>query len=120
MAIERNTLPLDTLDNDELSVADVAGNNDDNQPLTREQIKNVKKTSDAAGFPRRTARRRRPAKSPHTQQITVRVQPKFAKAFRHFSDTQAIYDHETFERAMIALLEKENRTDDLNRLRTRS
>lgn len=116
MSSERNALPLGQLNDDEiLPLENVAGAQ--NQALTGQQIDAVERTSIASGFPSRAARRRRPTKSPHTQQFTVRVQPKFAKAFRDFSDTNGIYDYATFERAIIALLEKNNCTEQLQRLR---
>lgn len=117
MSSERKPLDIDF--DEDLNLAGAVKATAKKEPFTKAQRKIVEATSEAAGFPSREAKkaRRKRAKSPHTEQLGFKARVEVKDVFQELSDTLGIYDHTTFERAVVALLEKEGRDDLLNRIK---
>ena len=78
----------------------------------------VREIAAQSGFPSRgdsasARRRRRRKKSPYTGQLGVKVRPEMRELFQDMSEYLTVYDHTTFERAILALIEKEGTVEQL-------
>jgi len=86
--------------------------------------KSEKKTSDAnklkqvaelSGFVSREPKKKRVRpKSPYVIQINVKAKYGAKEIFQELGERMGVFDHTTFEEAVIALLEKKGYTDLLN------
>lgn len=104
--------PLNFDDDDILSMA--------SQPLIKPKVtpEQIKEVANQSGFFSRqpqlqdivndiTIRRRRKI-SPYNSQLGIKVRPEIKEIFQNISDTLGIHDCSTFELAILALIEKEN------------
>jgi hypothetical protein len=116
MSSERKPLDIDL--DEELNLTGAVKATAKKVPFTKAQREVGEATSEAAGFPSSEAKktRRRRTKSPHTEQLGFKARSEVKEVFQELSDTLGIYDHTTFERAVVALLEKEGSTDLLSRI----
>ncbi|MCP5006262.1 MAG: hypothetical protein GY941_20335 [Planctomycetes bacterium] len=73
-------------------------------------LESVQQVAEKSGFSSREggarARRRR-KKSPFTMQLGLKCRPEMRDLFQEMSEHLDVYDHTTFERALLALIEKE-------------
>lgn len=83
----------------------------------------IKEVANKAGFVSRqphtqtqnTTPRRRRKISPYSAQLGIKVRPEIKEIFQNISDTLDIHDCSTFEQAILALIEKENFTNLLEK-----
>ena len=114
MVKQRASLDLD-LDDDILSIA--------SQPSVKPKINSekIKEIANQSGFFSRQPQlnnitntadniisRRRRKISPYNAQLGIKVRPEIKEIFQNISDTLGIHDCSTFELAILALLEKGN------------
>jgi hypothetical protein len=104
--------PLNFDDDDILSMA--------SQPLIKPKIppEQIKEVANQSGFFSRQpqsqdivhdiSNRRRRKISPYNSQLGIKVRPEIKEIFQNISDTLRIHDCSTFELAILALIEKEN------------
>jgi hypothetical protein len=104
--------PLNFDDDDILSMA--------SQPLIKPKVtpEQIKEVANQSGFFSRqpqlqdivhdVSTRRRRKISPYNSQLGVKVRPEIKEIFQNISDTLGIHDCSTFELAILALLEKGN------------
>lgn len=80
-------------------------------------IEDMQRTSEAAGFPRRSAStatrptRKRRKRSPYTEQLNIRCRGSVRALFQRISEQNDDLDAQTFERAMKALVRELGDTD---------
>ena len=79
--------------------------------------KTVQEIAALSGFLSRGGRaqvpRRRRKKTPYTTQLGLKVRPEMRVLFQDMGEHLAVYDHTVFERALLALIEKEGTTEQL-------
>ena len=83
----------------------------------------IKEVSTKSGFPSRSGKstapvkqpRRRRKKSPYTEQLGVRVRPAVKDVYYELSDQIGGLDQETFEKAVLALIEKQGTKELLDK-----
>lgn len=108
--------PLNFDDDDILSIA--------SQPLIKPKVtpEQIKEVANQSGFFSRQPRpqlqdqdivsdiatRRRRKISPYNSQLGIKVRPEIKEIFQNISDALGIHDCSTFELAILALLEKGN------------
>lgn len=73
----------------------------------------IKEVAEQSGFVSRQPQknRRRRKKSPFTDQLGIKVRPEMKALFQDIGERLSVYDHTTFECALLALLEKEGIKD---------
>jgi hypothetical protein len=77
---------------------------------------NVEETARSAGFTSREPTRRKTKKrSPYTVQINLRARDGMKEIFQELGDRLNTYDQETFELALLSLIEKNGFSDTENR-----
>lgn len=89
------------------------------EPVKKEQKekpdqKLVEKVAEQSGFPSRDPnkkQRRRRKPSPYIDQVNIRCRPDMKEIFQDLGERLDIRDHTTFERAILALIEKEGFSD---------
>lgn len=123
MVKQRASLDLD-LDDDILSIA--------SQPSVKPKINSekIKEIANQSGFFSRQPQlnnitntadniisRRRRKISPYHSQLGIKVRPEVKEIFHSISDVLGIHDCSTFELAILALLEKDNHTQLLEKYR---
>lgn len=101
---------------DSIDIAELAGSS----RLKKDAVdpETIKQVSEMSGFPSRektVKTRRRRKKSPFTQQLGLKCRPEMRELFQDMSEYLDVYDHTTFERAMLALIEKEGTEEHLKR-----
>jgi hypothetical protein len=108
----KTRIPLNFDDDDILSMA--------SQPLIKPKVtpEQIKEVANKSGFFSRQpqlqkvdhdiANRRRRKISPYNAQLGIKVRPEIKEIFQNISDTLGIHDCSTFELAILALLEKGN------------
>lgn len=75
-------------------------------------MKAVKAVAEQSGFPSRDPRRRRKRqRSPYQAQLNLKCREDVKSLFQTLSDRMDMYDHTTFELALLALLEKQGYSD---------
>ena len=81
--------------------------------------KELESVAENSGFISRHAykKSRRRKKSPFECQIGIKVRPDIKELFQDIGEYLDVYDHTTFELAVLALLEKENVINLLNRFK---
>ena len=81
--------------------------------------KELESVAENSGFISRQAykKNRRRKKSPFECQIGIKVRPDIKELFQDIGEYLDVYDHTTFELAVLALLEKENVINLLNRFK---
>lgn len=97
-------------DNEEVDIADLIAPDRREKP-TREEFTNVELEAEALGFVRRQPKKRR-RMSPYTAQFGGKCRPGMKEIFQEIGERLDLYDTQTLERAILALLEKEE-LDDL-------
>ena len=72
--------------------------------------KDLEKVASESGFVKRLPQKRknRRKRSPYTEQLGIKIRPLIKEIFQEISEKLSIYDHTTFEFAILALIEKEN------------
>jgi hypothetical protein len=108
----KTRIPLNFDDDDILFMA--------SQPLIKPKVtpEQIKEVANKSGFFSRQpqlqkvdnhiANRRRRKISPYNAQLGIKVRPEIKEIFQNISDTLGIHDCSTFELAILALLEKGN------------
>jgi len=111
--------PLNFEDDDILSVA--------SQPLVKPKIspEQIKEIANQSGFFSRQPSsnnistesqiRRRRKISPYSSQLGIKIRPEIKEIFQNISDNLGIHDCATFELAILALIEKKNYTQLLEK-----
>ena len=115
MGKERAGLDFD--DNTEtVNIEELAGKGSINKNTNDIDLVSVQQVAEKSGFPSREggvkARRRR-KKSPFTMQIGLKCRPEMRDLFQEMSEHLDLYDHTTFERALLALIEKDGTPEQL-------
>ncbi len=79
----------------------------------------IKKVAEESGFPSREnkVRRRIRQQSPFKNQLNLKCRDNMKELFQDIGAYLDVRDHTTFERAVLALLEKEGATDLLQKYR---
>ena len=78
----------------------------------------IKEVAEKSGFTSRQPRPKRGIpKSPFTVQNNLKSRPRIKDLFQEVGCRLKVYDHTTFERAILALIEKEGMTDLLEEFR---
>lgn len=72
--------------------------------------KALEKVASESGFVKRLPQKRknRRKRSPYTEQLGIKIRPLIKEVFQEIGEKLSIYDHTTFELAILALIEKEN------------
>jgi hypothetical protein len=75
--------------------------------------KDLEKVAVDSGFIKRLSqtRKNRRKRSPYTEQLGIKVRPLIKDIFQELGKKLSVYDHTTFELAILALIEKENDQD---------
>ena len=106
---ERGSLGLDnTIDLDELTTAF----------STTKQIDKAKldKIAEETGFTSRLPRKKR-SRTKYTAQINIKIKEGIKPLFQEIGEQLETFDNETFELAMLALIEKNGTKEQLKRLK---
>jgi hypothetical protein len=116
MSSKREDLNIDF---DDLDLENVVNTSSKKNSFSDEEKKAIAEASENAGFPSRQAKasRRKRIKSPYTEQLGFKARAEVKAVFQELSDSMAVYDHTTFEMAVIALLEKQGNKKALNHLK---
>jgi hypothetical protein len=71
--------------------------------------KDLEKVAADSGFIKRLpqTRKNRRKRSPYTEQLGIKVRPLIKDIFQELGEKLSVYDHTTFELAILALIEKE-------------
>ena len=100
---------------------------DDFKPKAKERAgekekadqKVIEKVAEQSGFVSREPKRKRRRKiSPYTDQLGIKVRPQMKEIFQTIGERMEVYDHTTFENALLALLEKEGMQDLVEEFKT--
>lgn len=116
MSSKREDLKIDF---DDLGLEEVINKSSKKSSFSDKEKKAIAEASEDAGFPSRQAKstgRRKRMKSPYTEQLGFKARPEVKAIFQELSDTMEIYDHTTFEMAVIALLEKCKKHEFIDKL----
>lgn len=72
--------------------------------------KDLEQVAADSGFIKRLpqTRKSRRKRSPYTEQLGIKVRPLIKDIFQEIGEKLSVYDHTTFELAILALIEKEN------------
>ena len=92
---------------DEIDLQSLINNKKNNDFI---DYKEIEKTAEESGFVKRLPKnpKKRRKKSPYVEQIGIKIRPLMKNIFQEIGEKLSIYDHTTFELAILALLEKEN------------
>ena len=114
MGKQRASLDFDA-DTETPDVQELAGKSSTNKHAVDPET--VQGVAEESGFPSRGGRapvhRRRRKKSPYTMQLGLKVRPGMRELFQDMGEHLAVYDHTAFERALLALIEKEGTAEQL-------
>lgn len=112
MSKQRARLALDDLDNNDSSQVDISSLLNNTQNLPRSFDNNlVEKVAEKSGFVSRQPRKRRRLESPYQYQCNLKTREGIKEIFQEIGMRKQIFDHSTFEKAVLALLEKEGMDD---------
>ena len=110
MSKKRANFDLDDL----IDIGLLEGHDKKSRNVNKEDLEKVAEDS---GFikrlPTKTKSRRR--KSPYTDQLGIKTRPLIKDIFYEIGEKLSVYDHTTFELAVLALIEKQNDQDLINR-----
>ena len=92
---------------DEIDLESLINNKKNNDFIDHKEIE---RTAEESGFVKRLPKnpKKRRKKSPYVEQIGIKIRPLMKNIFQEIGEKLSIYDHTTFELAILALLEKEN------------
>ncbi len=90
----------------DIDIEKVTGGNQLPKKVDPTKLEEIAKQSGFTSRQPQTSRRRR-QKSPFTLQLGIKVRPEMKILFQDMGEYLGVYDCATFERAMLALLEKE-------------
>ena len=113
MGKQRAALDFDN-DTETVDIEELAGKGRTKKNAADPRI--VQQVAEQSGFTSRKGaakKRRRRKKSPYTTQLGLKVRPEMRELFQYMSEHLDLYDHTTFERAMLALIEKEGTAEQL-------
>ena len=101
-----------TSDSETVDIEELAGKSRKGKNVVDPET--LQRVAEQSGFPsrenaRKTLRRRK--KSPYTRQLGLKVRPAMRELFQEMGASLDVYDHTTFERAVLALIEKEGTTE---------
>ena len=82
--------------------------------------KDLEKVASESGFVKRLPQKRknRRKRSPYTEQLGIKIRPLIKEIFQEIGEKLSIYDHTTFELAILALIEKENDQELIKKYKT--
>jgi hypothetical protein len=82
--------------------------------------KDLEKVASESGFVKRLPKKRknRRKRSPYTEQLGIKIRPLIKEIFQEIGEKLSIYDHTTFELAILALIEKENDQELIKKYKT--
>lgn len=82
--------------------------------------KDLEKVAAESGFVKRIPQKRqnRRKRSPYTEQLGIKIRPLIKEIFQEIGEKLSIYDHTTFELAILALIEKENDQELIKKYKT--
>ncbi|GAW86394.1 conserved hypothetical protein [Bathymodiolus platifrons methanotrophic gill symbiont] len=112
MGKERTGLGIEEIDpEDTLDLEEVISSSKGHSRSNASEAE-IKTASEKAGFPSRQPRSKRVRpKSPYTVQSNLKTRAGVKELFQEIGARLEIFDQETFERALVALLEKEKMKD---------
>lgn len=88
------------------------------RPESEEESRAIKQAAEQSGFISREPRmRRRKPASPYKIQLNLKVRDGIKELFQDLGERLYIHDKTVFERALLALIEKEGQGDLLQRYR---
>ena len=105
--MSKKRVPISLDDNDSVDIMTLAATKNTNK--TDKKV--LDQISESSGFTSRSSRRVIRKRSPYTIQHNFKLRPGMKEIFQEVGARFGVYDHTTFERALIALLEKENMVD---------
>jgi len=82
--------------------------------------KDLEKAASESGFVKRLPQKRknRRKRSPYTEQLGIKIRPLIKEIFQEIGEKLSIYDHTTFELAILALIEKEDDQELIKKYKT--
>lgn len=89
-------------------------------PSKPEEKEKLAQVAEKSGFTSRESsgrQRRRRRKSPFTDQQAIRIRPGMKDLFQDLGEYLDVMDHTTFERAILALIEKEGNEEHSRRFK---
>ncbi|BBL77548.1 hypothetical protein [Methylomagnum ishizawai] len=100
-------------------IPSLRGLGSDKPEPTPEQEKRMIEEGEKLGFVDRQPRekRSRRIRSPFTEPLGIRVRPGIKELFQDLGAHLGVYDHTTFEKALLALIEKEGTPEQKERLK---
>ncbi len=100
---------------DPIDIVELVKTNKTNNMLSQQE--KLKQIAELEGFTSRQPQKRkiRRKKSPFTSQIGIKVRPEVRDLFQDIGGYLNVYDHTTFEKAILALLEKEGASELLRK-----
>lgn len=116
MAKEREALNLfsDASDiSDEIDLEELTKKPSQPKQIGKAQLEEIAKQT---GFVSRLPRKKR-SRTKYTAQLNVKIREGVKPLFQELGGHLDIFDHETFERAMLALIEKEGTKEQLARFK---
>ncbi len=105
------------LDDDIMDIEELAGQSQQAKHIDKVKLAQV---AEQSGFTSREPsgrQRRRRKKSPFRDQQAIRVRPGMKDLFQDLGEYLNVMDHTTFERAILALAEKEGTKEHLQRFK---
>ncbi len=105
------------LDDDIVDIEELAGQPQQIKHIDKEKLTQI---AEQSGFISREPggrQRRRRKKSPFTDQQGIRLRPGMKDLFQDLGEYLNIMDHTTFERAILALAEKEGTKEHIQRFK---
>jgi len=115
MGKERAPLDVDGISDDSIDLSDFQPQ-PSNSAEKPDQVL-VEAIAEQSGFPSRDPtkkKRRRRKPSPYTDQVGIKCRQGMRDIFQDLGERMDIRDHTTFEKALLALIEKENFSDLLS------
>ncbi len=81
------------------------------------ELKDIEKVAEQSGFVSRKhkSQRRRKPQSPFKNQLNLKCRDGIKELFHDIGEQLGVYDHTTFEEALLALVEKKDLNDLLQR-----
>lgn len=111
MAKEREALNLFSDVSDEIDLEELTQKPPKPKQIGKEQLEEIAKQT---GFVSRLPRKKR-SRTKYTAQLNIKVREGIKPLFQELGEHLETFDNETFERAILALIEKEGTKEQLTR-----
>ena len=113
MAKEREALNLFSDTSDGIDLEELTQKPPQPKHIGKAQLEEIAKKT---GFISRLPRKKR-SRTKYTAQLNIKVREGVKPLFQEIGEHLGIFDNETFERAMLALIEKEGTKEQLTRFK---